>query len=62
MQKKLEEEKSGLLNFCTLPNSQKKILEIAVGILRKNEKETKQIDALDAKIKNLTTQIKHLYK
>jgi len=60
--KKLEVEKNRLEKFCTLPDSQKKIAEIAVGILRKNQKVTKQVATLDLQIKKLTQQINHLYK
>lgn len=60
--KKLEVEKVRLEKFCALPSSQKKIAEITVRILRKNEKVTKKIAVLDLQIKKLTPQINHLYK
>lgn len=59
--KKLEVEKNRLLNFCSKPDSQKKIAEISVGILRKNSNLSKKVAAIDSQIKNLSSQINHLY-
>ena len=59
---KIGSGKNRLGNFCVLPVSQKKILDIALGILRKNKKVTKQVASLDLQIRKLTTQINHLYR
>ena len=61
LEKKLEVEKNRLVVFCSQPESQKKIMEIAIGILRKNQKFSKQLVTLDLQIKKQTAQINHLY-
>ena len=61
LQTKLEVGKNRLVSFCSQPESQKKIMEIAIGILRKNQKFSKQLVTLDLQIKKQTAQINHLY-
>ena len=62
LEKKLEVEKNRLLNLCALPDSQKKIAEISVAILRKNSNLSKKVAAIDLQIQKLSSQINHLYK
>ena len=61
LRKNWKSRKNHLVTFCSLPDSQKKIAEISVGILRKNSNLSKKITALDSQIKNFTSQINHLY-
>jgi len=60
--KSLEEEFGNLRQLCTSSDAQRKILDIAIGILRKNKKFSVAISDIDNKIKSLDVQIDRLTK
>ena len=60
--KSLEDEFGNLRQLCTSSDAQRKILDIAIGILRKNKKFSVAISDIDNKIKSLDVQINRLTK
>lgn len=48
--------------ICANPDAQKKILEITTGILRKNEKISKEFTALKSRKQNLSAKINQLHE
>ena len=62
LEKKLEYEKQRLELVCADPDAQKKILEITTGILRKNEKFSKNFSALKSRKQNLSAKINRLHE
>jgi len=60
--KSLDDEFNRLKNFCAMPDSQEKILDIAIGILRKNKKFSVAISDIDNKIKSIDALMQRLYK
>ena len=61
LEKKLGYEKERLESLCSTPDVQKKILEITTGILRKNEKFSKEFTALKTRKQNLSAKINQLH-
>jgi len=61
LEKKLEYEKERLELFCSTTDAQKKILEITTGILRKNEKFSKEFTVLKSRKQNLSVKINQLH-
>lgn len=61
LEKKLEIESKRLEKICSTPDAQKKILEITTGILRKNEKISKEFTALKSRKQNLSVKINQLH-
>ena len=61
LEKKLGYEKERLELLCSTPDAQKKILEITTGILRKNEKFSKEFTALKSRKQNLSSKINQLH-
>ena len=57
----MEYEKKRLELICANPDAQKKILEITTGILRKNEKFSKEFTALKFRKQNLSAKINQLH-
>ena len=60
--KSLEDEFSELRQLCISSDAQKKILDIAIGILRKNKKISVAISDIDQKIKSIDATIDRLTK
>ena len=62
LEKKLEHEKKRLELVYANPDAQKKILEITTGILRKNEKISKEFSELKSRKQNLSAKINRLHE
>ena len=60
--KSLDDELHFLKNLCSSSVAQKKIFDIAIGILRKNKKFSVAISALDQKIKSIDAQMQRLHR
>ncbi len=60
--KSLEDEFANLRKLCTPSNAQQKILDIAIGILCKNNKMSAAISQLDIQVKSIDTQLDRLHK
>ena len=60
--KSLEDEFNNLRKLCTPSDAQHKILDIAIGIIRKNKKISVAISSIDNQIKSIDTQLERLHK
>jgi len=60
--KSLEDEFNNLRKLCTPSDAQQKILDIAIGIIRKNKKISVAISTIDSQIKSIDTQLERLHK
>ncbi len=58
----LQNRQIELENFCSQPDSLKKIQLIATGILRKNYKFVRQFEEVESNLKNLSQRIRHTKK